>query len=289
MKRTTLPILAVLLAFLTSLAADGKKNPLATLTEVTGKVEIMRGQTWERLYPLQPLFPGDAIRVGPGGQAILMYLGASSETIGEPQSPYIVTEKKAKSGQRNNINKKIGMIVQKLIQGEEERTSVLTTRSMPNKAERLRVLHPDGTSVLFRPDLVKLQWLGGRPPYHLAVFGLGKQGQETKVLENDANDASLDIPLGSLLEDTYYRWQVTSGEQQSSGTFHVLSRAATESIQAELAGIVQRIPGGNSATQYLIKYGYMLDHALLYDANKVLIEARERFPENETFRKLSIY
>ncbi len=290
MRKIALQIQALLLMLLIPLAAaPPKKNPLATLTEVTGTVEIQRGQVWERLYPLQPLFPGDTIRVGQGSHAILMYFGASSESIEEPQSPYVVTEKKAKSGQRNNVNKKIGLIVQKLIRGEEERTSVLTTRSMLYKTERLRVLRPDGTSVLFLSDFIKLRWLGGLPPYHLTILSLGKQGRETTVLEKDVKDMSLDIPLSLLPEDTYFRWQVTSGEQQGSGTFHVLSRTASESIDAELSEIMQQIPERNAATRYLVKYGYMIDHALLYDANKVLMEAKERFPEDETFKKLSIY
>jgi hypothetical protein len=283
-------LLAVLLTNLVGLAADSRKSPLATLTEVHGKAEVLRGQNWEQVYPLQPLYAGDTLRVDPGGRATIMYLGASLETIGEAESPYAVTEKKAKSGQRSNVTKKIGIIMQRLVQGEEERTSVLTTRGPAYPGtEKLQVLQPDETSVLFGSGSVMLQWMGGQPPYHLIVFGLDKQGQETTVLENDARDTALSIPFSALVEDRYYRWQVTSGEQQRSGTFHVLSRAATASVQAELSGLLQRIPGENGVTQYLVEYGYLLDHALVYDANKILTEAKEKFPENGTFKNLSIY
>ena len=289
MKRISLAVVVMLFTLLTALFAGDQKSPLATLTEVIGKVEILRGQSWEPLYPLQPLYQGDTLRVGKGDQATLMYLGSSSEMITELQSPYVVTEKRAKGGQKNNINKKIGLIVQRLIRKEEERSSVLTTRSFPYKTESLRVLQPDDTAILFPLEPVSLRWLGGQPPYHLQVSSLDKNWKEIKVLENDAKEARFDIPPDILAENIDYRWRVISGEQRCSGTFHVMSKAATQSIRSELSGILGQIPGKNSVTHYLIKYGYLLNRALVYDSDKVLTEAKEGFPQNDTFRKLAIY
>ena len=289
MKKISLTVVAMLLTLLTLLVAGDQKSPLATLTEVRGKVEILRAQSWEPVYPLQPLYQGDTLRVGKGDQATLMYLGSSSEMITELQSPYVVTEKKAKGGQKNNINKKIGLIVQRLLRKEEERSSVLTTRSFPYKAESLRVLQPDDTAILFPLEPVSLRWLGGQPPYHLQVSSLDKNWKETKVFENDAMEARFGIRPDMLAENTDYRWRVVSGDQRCSGTFHVMGKAATQSIRSELSGILGQIPGENSVTRYLIKYGYLLNRALVYDSDKVLTEAREEFPQNDTFKKLAVY
>jgi hypothetical protein len=123
----------------------------------------------------------------------------------------------------------------------------------------------------------------------LQVSSLDKNWKEIKVLENDAKEARFDIPPDILAENIDYRWRVISGEQRCSGTFHVMSKAATQSIRSELSGILGQIPGENSVTHYLIKYGYLLNRALVYDSDKVLTEAKEEFPQNDTFRKLAIY
>jgi hypothetical protein len=286
MKRTILSTLFLLLPLL-SVYSENTSSPVATLTEVVGKVEIKKGQNWEQLYPLQPLNPGDVIRISAGGKAVLMYLGASTEILTESQSPYFIKEKQYEKNRKKKVSEKINVIVQSLMNKKEERSMTLATRSYSIQPKKLEGAQPDMISLLYQEDFISLRWQGEPAQYHVNVYVGNKYGGGKSIYENEVNENKISIPINFFPENTDCYWTVFSATHQGGGEFHILSKTETRSILSEISKILREISEENSITHYLIKYGFFLNKGLYYDADKILLEARTKYPENETFRKLA--
>jgi hypothetical protein len=281
MKRWLLVGLFSVLAVLSGLPEE-KEAPAATLTEVEGKAEMMKGQDWVELLPLQPLYPGDIIRIGEGGKAVLSYLGFSAETITEANSPYTIREPKIGASRGKKAISKLVSIFRGLIRKSEERSVALVTRAKGG----INVIQPDNTPVLYPEGAIIFQWEDDRPPYSLHIYQkVDGQGRKA-VYEKQVEESLASVPAEIFLEGTTYNWVNFSDSKQGGGAFQILSKAETRSLRGELSELLQEIPEGNRITRYLVEYGFLTEKGLFYDAYRALHKARAEFPENETFPKL---
>ncbi len=281
MKRMCLFGLISIIAGLFGLAEE-TRAPAATLTEVAGKAEIMRGHDWADLLPLQPLYPGDVIRIGAGGKAVLNYLGLRTESISEATSPYTIQEPKIAESRGKKAVSKLKKIFQGLIRKDEERTVALVTRAK----SAVKIIQPDNTPVLYPEGGLIFQWEEDRPPYSLHIYQKADGTERKSVYEKQIQESQARVPAEIFREGMIYNWVIFSDSNQGGGKFQVLSKAETNSLRGELAEVIKEIPEGNRITRFLVEYGYLLDKGLFYDAYRTVQTARAQFPENETFPKL---
>lgn len=281
MKRLYLIGLISIIAGLSGLAEE-TATPAATITEVVGKAEIMRGQDWVELLPLQPLYPGDVIRIGAGGRAVLNYLGLRTETITEATSAYTIKEQKIAESRGQKAVSKLKKIFQGLIRKDEERTVALVTRAK----SAIKIIQPDNTPVLYPEDSIIFQWEDDRPPYSLHIYQKEAGRGLKEVYEKQIQESMMSVPAEIFQEGMTYNWVNFSDSKQGGGKFQVLSKAETSSLREELSEVIKEIPEGNRITRCLVEYGFLHEKGLFYDAYRTVQTARAKFPENETFPKL---
>jgi hypothetical protein len=266
------------------LAAEKKPAPVATITEMKGKVEIKRDGGWELIMPLQALFPGDVIRISPQGKAVISYLGVSTETMVEANSPYTVKEKMPGESRQKKLISKLTTIFDGLVHPEERKMVSLVTRS----ASAGRLLQPDNTLVLFPDEPVLFQWKGTEPSYFVSLYQIAGGNEHKLIDEKQVEGTSFTAPVATFQEGAIYRWTISSGAWKSGGMFQVLTKAETESVRSELKDILKEIPSENQVTRVLFEYGFLMDYGLVYDACKTIKAALAKYPDDETLKTIRL-
>jgi hypothetical protein len=283
-------LMCVFLAiFFCSLLPKEEPTPVATVTEIEGKAEIKRDLVWEQLFPLQALYSGDTIRISKGGKAVLIYLGALTEIITELHSPYVIKDKQVGDTQTHKAKNKLNNIIRRLMHREEERSLSLSTRALSSQLKEIKIIRPNSTSILYSKDSIQFRWQGDRPPYHISIYKTNDRGERKIIFEKEVEENMASVPAKYFVENAIYHWVIFSDTHQGGGTFHLLNKLDTKSILKKLSEILKVIPEQNSVTRYLIRYEFLVEKGFLYDASRTLDEARQRHPDNETFKKLGNY
>ena len=266
----------------TILSGNEKRAPVAAITEMRGKVEIKRDVGWEAILPLQALFPGDVIQISPEGKAVISYLGVSTETVMEADSPYTVKEKKLGESREKKLLSKLNMIFDGLIHPEEKKMVSLVTRS----ASANRFLEPSNSLVLFPEEAVIFQWEGTAPSYFVSLYQKPEGKEQKLIYEKKVEGNSLTAPAEIFQEGTTCRWTIVSDSWKGGGMFQVLTKTETKSIRTELQDVLKEIPSENQVTRILFEYGFLMDAGLVYDAHRTIEAARAKYPDDETLKKI---
>jgi hypothetical protein len=283
MKKAILFILIVFMLNDLTLCFE-ERAAVATLTEIEGQVEIRKNDAWETLFPLQPLYPGDVIRVSRRGKAVLMYLGASMETITEVNSPCIIKQKEIGQSRMHKGLQKLKEIMTGLVQRDEKKTALLVSRQI---RDRLKILQPPKDSfVLFPKDYIDFKWELAKPPFIIRIFRETDDNEREKVFEKELNDIELRVPGEIFHENTTYSWIVFTEHREEIGWMHFLKREESQAILSEFSELLAQIPEENQVTRYLANYGFYVDKGLYYDAHSLYSQIQQKYPENQTFKRI---
>lgn len=257
---------------------------IAVVTELEGTVEIKRVGKWEILNPLQPLFPGDVIRLSTGGKAVLMYLGASVKTITDKESPYTLKKTKVGRSQTQKAVKKLKNIILGIVRKEKTRTTRLYVRDIK---DRIKIIQPaKKTLILFPVDYIIFKWEPARPPYGVQIYMELDNGERRKVYEKELHETNLKLPGALFRESKTYSWIVFSEWREETGMFQLMNQADSKKYLSELSDTLDRIPKVNQISRFVIQYGIYIDKGLFYDAQHLYSEIQKKYPKNETIKKL---
>lgn len=260
-----------------------KKSPAATITEIQGTIEVERGEGWEPVAPLFPLFEGDKIRVNKEGKAVVMYLGGSPILLTEAISPYTINILSPGKSKKEKTGEKIAGLLNKILGKESKKSVDLVVRG---DIDCSKTIQPNDSTILFPNEHIEFCWPSQQPPYSIKIFK-GDLKSETECIYNESiNDISHRVPIEIFEENSVYSWTLSSPLDDWDGSFTLKNKNDSVIILKEIDDILNEIPKDFILTRMILKSQFLIDYKLYYDANRIICESLSLYPDNEVLKMM---
>lgn len=249
----------------TPAAAAG--NPVAILTAVRGKVEVLPAgnKAAQRATFGQALEKGDRVSVGAGGAATVFFHDGDVVELGE-RSALAVGARRPGSDKPELPGEVYAQVSSFVTAGSREEGLVAVTR-MRGVETAAFLVAPRRTSILSRRPTCTWRAVAGASRY---VVTLAAESGE--LWKQTVSDTACAFPDGApdLAADADYLWEVearseTALRQRESSVFHVVAEPIAAAVRTDLAGIEQSLGAATPACHYLAG-SYLSGRGLYQDA-----------------------